>query len=63
MGENDTAAVQQQPAPTPKPAPAASEGPVVTLELDGSRGWFGTRHNEHPDEAYTLATGPDSPGG
>lgn len=26
-------------------------------------GWFGSRNNLHPDEAYTLRSGPDSPTG
>jgi hypothetical protein len=45
-----------------KKAPETSGEPVA-VEDAYDVGWFGTRNTTHPDEAYALTSGPDSPVG
>jgi hypothetical protein len=51
-------------ADDPKPRSAAKQDePVLDADKVQEVGYFGTRNPRHPDAAYSLQTGPDSPSG
>jgi hypothetical protein len=54
-----------EPKVSAKDRKAATEtgGKFVPVEEAAEAGYFGTRKTAHPDEAYSLRSGPDAPTG